>query len=376
MRLAQISPYKLPQGEKKSGIATYSRNFSEVISPKLEEVVVFSDVSYSYEEYHVEVNDCWQKNLLFLPMLILSLAKSDDFDIYHLQHGLFTYGGIGSAISLLFVPLYLKIRRENIVVTVHDGLMHPSSIDRDFCERHDLIKIPILWKKATFLYFRLLALFSDKIIVHEEPFMEIYSQHYGVNEEKIEVIHHGIQEPSEPREDDGDESLILFFGYLAPYKGAEKMFDIAKEEKNSEIVIAGGKHPSAEPGSTYSNYYEQIKQKVSKMDNVTLTGYITDKEVNNYFKKADLLILPYKDVFGASGPLHKGLEHRTPILASKEFEGILPEDNIFFSKEELLNKVKMNIYSSTAFGLESEIDDRKWPNVAEEFLKLYRGVVK
>jgi len=49
---------------------------------------------------------------------------------------------------------------------------------------------------------------------------------------------------------------------------------------------------------------------------ITHTGFISDKQVKGYMKKADMVILPYRSFISSSGPLSWALAHHKPVIFS------------------------------------------------------------
>ncbi len=88
-----------------------------------------------------------------------------------------------------------------------------------------------------------------------------------------------------------DQIVILFFGYIKPYKGLELLInafpEILEEMPNAHLLIAG---------EVYGDdlIYFKLIEKLSLQDNVTFHNrFVAREEVELYFKAADVLALPY-----------------------------------------------------------------------------------
>ena len=93
---------------------------------------------------------------------------------------------------------------------------------------------------------------------------------------------------------EGDEKIILFFGFIRKYKGLDILLDalaLIKQQKSSsfKVLIAG-------------EFYEDRKLFDEQVENLGLqnmlilrTDFIPDNEVRNYFCAADVVIQPYRN---------------------------------------------------------------------------------
>jgi glycosyltransferase involved in cell wall biosynthesis len=169
---------------------------------------------------------------------------------------------------------------------------------------------------------------AARIFVHTEVMKKELAEDFGVSEEKISVIPYGINNaiPSagithaEARRRLGiqpAEKAILFFGTIAPYKGLDLLVSafqrLAERDTDYRLVIAGT------PKGTYSDYLPGIQRTIRGMKHpaavIQRIGFIPDDEVEVYFKAADLLALPYREIF-QSGILFLGYSFGLPVVAS------------------------------------------------------------
>ncbi|MBW6516300.1 MAG: glycosyltransferase [Candidatus Cloacimonetes bacterium] len=88
-----------------------------------------------------------------------------------------------------------------------------------------------------------------------------------------------------------NRKVILFFGYIKPYKGVDlliKSFPLVKEKISDAFLIIAGE--------IYGNkryYKELIKQTGLEVDINLQNEYIGSDQVELYYKGADVLVLPY-----------------------------------------------------------------------------------
>ena len=88
------------------------------------------------------------------------------------------------------------------------------------------------------------------------------------------------------------KKVILFFGYIKPYKGLDLLLksfpDIQKKIPDAHLLIVGEVYGDDER-------YLQLISKLKIANEVTfIRKFVADDEVELYFKAADVLALPYK----------------------------------------------------------------------------------
>jgi glycosyltransferase involved in cell wall biosynthesis len=112
------------------------------------------------------------------------------------------------------------------------------------------------------------------------------------------------------------EKVILFFGRIRRYKGLEYLIDafrrLPRVGQDYRLVIAG-QADMADP--YWASVFDQIR-KDERTGGVLLNlEFIPDREVESYFKAADVLVLPYRNIY-QSGILFLALSFGLPVLAS------------------------------------------------------------
>jgi glycosyltransferase involved in cell wall biosynthesis len=124
----------------------------------------------------------------------------------------------------------------------------------------------------------------------------------------------------------GDEKTILFFGNIAPYKGLEYLiaaFQRIVTRRGDYRLIIAGRPKNCE------KYWKAIRETISRDGNrgrITLKiEYVPDGETELYFKAADVLVLPYRQI-DQSGVLFLGYSFGLPVVAADL--GALREDII------------------------------------------------
>lgn len=209
--------------------------------------------------------------------------------------------------------LYYKLQGKKIVFTAHNT----NSAKRD-------MKDSLLNRLSLRIQYRL----SDRIFVHTNKMKSELVHDFGVNEKAITVISYGINNavpftdmtPADAKRQlriSSEDKTILFFGSIRPYKGLEYLVAAFEQalmtDVNYRLIIAG------RPGKGYEVYWEEILEAIRHIPirgRVTLRDeHIPDEEVELYFKAADVLALPYTEIF-QSGVLFLGHSFGLPVIAS------------------------------------------------------------
>jgi D-inositol-3-phosphate glycosyltransferase len=174
-----------------------------------------------------------------------------------------------------------------------------------------------------FMYRRL-----DHIIVHTEKMKQQLLEEFGVRESKVTVLPCGINDMvsatdmtrAEARSRIGlgeSERVALFFGVITPYKGLEVLLTAIAGRKSGhdpvKLIIAGKVDKGYE---AYGNEVRVLIEEHSLQGQIVdRIGFVPDRDVELYFKAADLLVLPYRSIF-QSGVLFLALRFGLPVIAS------------------------------------------------------------
>ena len=168
----------------------------------------------------------------------------------------------------------------------------------------------------------------DHIFVHTEKMRDELHADFGVPEQSITVLVHPLNvtapetslTPVAAKAQLGihaDERTILFFGAIAPYKGLDILVaafqQIVACDSKYRLIIAG------RPRGGSDRHWEEIRTTISRTIEPTKViqdiAYIPDGKMELYFKAADVLALPYREIF-QSGILFLAYCFGLPIVAA------------------------------------------------------------
>jgi glycosyltransferase involved in cell wall biosynthesis len=156
----------------------------------------------------------------------------------------------------------------------------------------------------------------DVVVAHSEHGAARLRDEVGLDPAGVRVIPHGAfdyltrlpQEKPLPAELEGAEGpVILFFGLLRPYKGLDTLLGAFREVAGAEIWIVGNPPKDVEPLRRLS---AEAPRPVR-----FLTRFVEDAEIPPIFRRADLVVLPYRDA-EHSGVLYTGLAFGKPLVLS------------------------------------------------------------
>jgi len=187
------------------------------------------------------------------------------------------------------------------VTTVHDPIPHAG-------ERISLQKFKH-WVRDR------IRLRSHGLIVHGQGLRDVLSEYSGIPIGRIYFVPHGEYryytyfDQKHPEPSNGHKN-ILFFGRWEDYKGIDVLIDaeplIADRVPNVRIILAG------EGRLTLAD----LQPRMVNPDHFEIRNYaIPDDEVPSLFRRADVVVLPYRQAT-QSGPLHIAAMLARPLVAS------------------------------------------------------------
>ena len=169
---------------------------------------------------------------------------------------------------------------------------------------------------------------SDHIFVHTQKMKRELLEDFGVRESRVTVIRYPLNNAFpdtglssfEAKHRLGiteAEKTILFFGRVSPYKGLDLLLAAFRQlvacHADYRLIIAG------QPRKGCEQYSEKILQEIKGDFNlgkvILKLEFIPDEDMELYFKAADVLVLPYKEIF-QSGVLFLGYGFGLPVIAT------------------------------------------------------------
>ncbi len=273
------------------------------------------------------------------------IAKNEQFDIIHAHDWLSFLAGI-EAKKVSKKPLILHMHATEFDRTGGQGInQEVYDIERSAMER------------------------ADGIIAVSNFTKQKIVERYGISQEKIEVVHNGIDEddyvniPERLTElKENGQKIVLFAGRITIQKGPEYFIRAAKKvleyDTNVLFFVAGS-----------GDMERQMMLEAAHLgisDHILFAGFLRGDDLNAVYRAADLFVLPsVSEPFGIT-PL-ESIISGTPVLISKQsgvsevLSHALKTD--FWDIEDMANKI-LCVLKHPA------LKDTLWQNSREEIRKI------
>ncbi|MCK5264744.1 MAG: glycosyltransferase, partial [Candidatus Thorarchaeota archaeon] len=113
--------------------------------------------------------------------------------------------------------------------------------------------------------------------------------------------------------------VILIFGYIRRGKGFEVALEAlnkVKQNISNVLLLIAGKVQDSD-SRAYLLQLKKMSKELGLEESVRFDShYITDDEIPLYFSAASIILVPYTESVGASGPIHNYAGYGTPIIAA------------------------------------------------------------
>ena len=271
---------------RRCGIATFTHDICEAVAGEIPDAeCIAGAVNDRAEGYKYPPRVRFE----ILEKDLDSYRRAADFlnfnntEVLCVQHEFGIYGGpAGSHLLAL-----LKEVRMPVVTTLHTVLQDPNPAQRKVMEE--------------------LILRSDRLVVMARKGREILLETYGVAEEQIDIIPHGI--PDIPFADsenykfrfglDG-RKVLLTFGLLGPGKGIEQVIEalpeIVRRHPDTAYLILGATHPHlvAREGESYRLGLERLAEDRGVKDHVIFYNrFVSLEDLTEFIGATDIYLTPY-----------------------------------------------------------------------------------
>lgn len=209
--------------------------------------------------------------------------------------------------------LYYKALGKRVAITVHNVNQGRRDSNDSFLNR---ITLRVQYRLANHMF------------VHTRKMKGELVEQFGVHEQAVTVIRHPINNAF-PETDltypearyllgiENEDKTMLCLGRIKPYKGIEHLLSafqqLAVRDKSYKLIIAGEVQRGNEEYLESLNGF--IHKNLSRDQVILKTRFIPDEEMEVYLKAADVLVLPYNEIF-QSGVLFLGYSFGLPVIAT------------------------------------------------------------
>lgn len=271
---------------RQCGIATFTTHLCEalaLIAPELNVIAVpVNDRPEGYS-YPQRVRFELEQNEISTYLSATDFLNINNVDVVCVQHEYGIFGGpAGSHILAMMREL-----RMPLVTTLHTLLREPDANQKRVMEE--------------------IAQLSDRVVVMTKRGAEFVKEIYGISEEKIDLIPHGIPDvpfvdPNFYKDQFGLQGkvVILTFGLLSPNKGIENVIAalprVLECWPNLVYVVLGATHPHVRKryGEDYRFSLERLARKLGVERHVVFHNrFVSQEELLDFIGAADIYITPY-----------------------------------------------------------------------------------
>jgi beta-1,4-mannosyltransferase len=346
------------------------------VPPENDANYYLSSLSRALQEQRVDcIEYSWNK---FFPLLN-AIRRHEQPDVIHFHWlGALITGStwihtILKTFRSVVELMIIRILGISVVWTVHNLSSHDRMYPR--------------WERFWRIF--LSHAFVDHLTVHCNRASEAVREKYrlGVNTPITTIFHgHYINQyqrnssRTQARERLGIEQndiVYLFFGQIRPYKQVPYLIDIftAMDTNRLKLVVAG--NPKSDP------LEKKIQEKCQKEDEISTTlKFIPDSKVKIYFQAANIVVLPYRDIF-TSGSAILAFSFARPVIAPRLGclrELVDDEENGFLYDPDETDGLKNSMQRALIPDLDlmgengyEKIRQRNWRSIATRTREVYKS---
>lgn len=218
------------------------------------------------------------------------IAQQEEFDIIH-AHDWMTYQAGIKAKEISGKPLVVHI--------------HATEFDRT--GGHNLNQYVYDLERMGFHS-------SDKIVAVSNYTKSMVVRHYGVNPDKVTVVHNAVEFKEGPRyRINSSDKIVLFLGRITLQKGPEYFLYAAKKalEKDPDLkfVFVGT--------GDMEHRMVELAAKLGISNKVIFSGFLTGDDVSKAYRMAEVYVMPsVSEPFGIT-PL-ESMKSGTPVIISRQ----------------------------------------------------------
>lgn len=314
-----------------SGLASYTKN---VVTNLKRKVIVLGNYETKptiYEENNTLVVRCFKFNKINMWLNIFNAMRHYPLAKQVLLQ--FDFAVYGNTLTTAFVIPFLTILAlagYQTSITLHHVITDIKKLSGHVGLGNGKIDAIKAFFYNTFfhLFYTLTNIFTSNIIVLEDILKNKLET--VIDSSKITAIPHGVDttlipmDKKEARKSLGipqDEHVIIFFGFINWFKGADIFAKIYNNHqqllgKKVRCIIAGGVSATLKDKPYYQSYFTNVMQTVKASDTVEVTGYVPQEKIRAYFSAADLVVFPYRYFMTASGVLSLVFSYKKPFIIS------------------------------------------------------------
>lgn len=347
-------PYK-DISQSYHGVAHYTqRTLRAVVQQTKKKFVVLVQCEYGREvsfdaKNNILIVPCFDDSLNMFTQLLKTIQQFNHCTLVHIHSEFYTSGNILQMGLVIPFLLILKMFGKDVRYIAHNVVTDLSFLARHLGKsQNDLLLTGA--EKLIPIYYFLLSLGVSQLVVLDESVKQKLLSFFPKN--KILLSPHWVQPHRFSLKNQGKikrklkiktgEKVLLCFGFMTRYKGVDWLIKAvhhlnAVQEKRIHLILAGGKAPSQTGKKHYELFYAELSKHAAQNPYIHLTGFLPDSEIGEYFNLADLVVLPYRGILGASGSWAEAMKYHKPFILSKDLLPYLHSNDV----TQIINKLKI-----------------------------------
>ncbi|MEW5939504.1 MAG: glycosyltransferase [Chloroflexota bacterium] len=321
IRIALITPFP----PIKSSIGQYGYYLGKALSQtgKFSEITLLTQIAPGAGSFDgvlpFRVERLWRVNRLDATPKILSRLNQIKPDLvwYNLGASVFGQSSLANLAGLLS-PGFTRRSGTPTVVTLHELIAQADL---------ETLQVPggrlARWGASLIQHFYTQA--GDVVCVT----LKEHARYLSRRNPNLEITHipHGAFFPPSLLADSPNPE-ILFFGYLAPFKGLELLLEafqgLLLENSSVRLTIAGGEHPR------FPGYMSRLRSAFQDNPAVRWLGYVPESGLMEMFGRAAVVVIPSLATTGSSSVLYRSATWGRSIVCSDlpELRAIAEEEGL------------------------------------------------
>lgn len=343
----------------KCGVGAYTKKLAEALAEfQGVKVFVLTDLRAQghSENPKVEVIPViknWRIGEIFR---VLSILKKYNPDIVHLQY---PTQGYANKRMPLFLPLLVRLCGKKCVQTWHEptgrlGFLMAFGLDALVSVRKMLINsLPKFTRNC----------------VAQTPFFWIPGASLLPTVKLTEIQSTEIRQRYAPN----GETLLVYYGFVAPLKGIESLFEVMLRMSNAKLVMVFDLR--LEDG-----YQRSLLDKLKEMNldsRVVLTGFLPDEQLAAILAAADAVVLPFRKGGGdwntsIDGVVSQGTFVLTTSLEKRGYDAKM---NTYCVAPGDVNGMVSALQKYAGGRVQGKTAAQKWCEIAQQHLGVYNQLI-
>lgn len=221
---------------------------------------------------------------------------------------------------------------------------------------------------------------ADKVIAVSFRTKDIIVSRYGVNPDKVEVVHNAIIKEKTIEKSQSyktvNEKIVLFLGRITFQKGPFYFLQAAKKVidriQNVRFVMAGS-------GDLLPQVIEKMAE-LKLLEHFHFTGFLSGEKKEKIYAMSDLFVMPsVSEPFGLT-PM-EAILYGVPVIVSKQsgvaevLKNVITVD--FWDVDKLAEKMievltNEELAKKKVLNAQQELEEIDWNNAAQKISELYK----